>query len=72
MTTFLAFVFALLVLVSVHEWGHYRMAVAMGVKVLTFSIGMGPVLWRSRPSSGGTECQLGALPIGGYVVMLDE
>ena len=72
MTTFLAFVFALLVLVSVHEWGHYRMAVVMGVKVLTFSIGMGPVLWRSRPSSGGTEWQLGALPIGGYVVMLDE
>jgi regulator of sigma E protease len=72
MTTFLAFVFALLVLVSVHEWGHYRMAVAMGVKVLTFSIGMGPVLWRSRPSSCGTEWQLGALPIGGYVVMLDE
>jgi len=72
MTTFLAFIFALLILVSVHEWGHYRMALAMGVKVLTFSIGMGPTLWRYRPRSGGTEWQLGALPIGGYVVMLDE
>ena len=72
MTTFLAFIFALLILVSVHEWGHYRMALAMGVKVLKFSIGMGPALWRSRPRSGGTEWQLGALPVGGYVIMLDE
>jgi regulator of sigma E protease len=44
--TVLAFFVALCVLIAVHEYGHYRMAVACGVKVLRFSIGFGPVLWR--------------------------
>ena len=71
MLTLLAFVTALALLIAVHEWGHYRMAVACGVKVLRFSIGFGPVLlhWRGR---SGTEFTLCLLPLGGYVRMLDE
>jgi len=76
MSTFLAFMFALLLLVSVHEWGHYRMALAFDVKVLRFSIGFGrPVLrWRkSNPHHNQeTEMTIGWLPVGGYVSMLDE
>ncbi len=67
-----AFLFALAVLVAVHEYGHYRMAVACGVKVLRFSIGFGPVLWRWRRGQGETEFVLCALPLGGYVRMLDQ
>ena len=74
--TLLAFLLALGVLITVHEWGHYRVAVACGVKVLTFSIGFGqPLLrWRSRqPCSGqSTEFVIGMIPLGGYVKMLDE
>jgi len=44
MTVF-AFLLALGVLIAVHEYGHYRVAVACGIKVLRFSIGFGPVLW---------------------------
>lgn len=70
MTTLLAFLFALALLVVVHEWGHYRVAVACGVKVLRFSVGFGRVLWRRQ--RGETEFVLSALPLGGYVKMLDE
>jgi regulator of sigma E protease len=76
MLTLFAFVFALLLLVSVHEWGHYRMALALDVKVLRFSIGWGrPVLrWRASDPQGrqDTEMTIGWLPIGGYVSLLDE
>ena len=71
MLTLLAFVAALALLIAVHEWGHYRMAVACGVKVLRFSIGFGPVLLR-RQGRSGTEFTLCLLPLGGYVRMLDE
>ncbi len=71
MLTLLAFVTALALLIAVHEWGHYRMAVACGVKVLRFSIGFGPVLLRHQGRSG-TEFTLCLLPLGGYVRMLDE
>lgn len=71
MLTLLAFVAALALLIAVHEWGHYRMARACGVKVLRFSIGFGPVLLRWQGRSG-TEFTLGLLPLGGYVRMLDE
>lgn len=70
MTTLLAFLFALALLIVVHEWGHYRVAVACGVKVLRFSVGFGRVLWRRQ--RGETEFVLSALPLGGYVKMLDE
>jgi regulator of sigma E protease len=69
--TVLAFVLTLGVLIVVHEYGHYRVAVACGVKVLRFSVGFGRVLWR-RVGRGGTEFTLSALPLGGYVRMLDE
>jgi regulator of sigma E protease len=71
-TTILAFVFTLGVLVVIHEYGHYRVAVACGVKVLRFSVGFGRVLWRRQSGPGATEFVLCALPLGGYVRMLDE
>jgi regulator of sigma E protease len=71
-TTVLAFVFTLGVLVVIHEYGHYRVAVACGVKVLRFSVGFGRVLWRRQAAPGATEFVLCALPLGGYVRMLDE
>jgi regulator of sigma E protease len=74
--TVLAFLLALGVLITVHEWGHYRVAVACGVKVLTFSIGFGqPLLrWKSRQPHVGqdTEFCISLIPLGGYVKMLDE
>ncbi|MDR0479669.1 MAG: site-2 protease family protein, partial [Burkholderiaceae bacterium] len=74
--TVLAFVVALGVLVAAHEWGHYRVAVACGVKILRFSIGFGrPILrWKPRRQWPGqdTEFVIGAIPLGGYVKMLDE
>ena len=72
MTTLIAFVVALGLLIAIHEYGHYRMAVACGVKVLRFSVGFGrPLLRWQRPGSP-TEFVIGALPLGGYVRMLDE
>ena len=72
MITLLAFAVTLGLLIVVHEYGHYRMAVACGVKVLRFSLGFGRVLWRRQPKPGGTEFVVCALPLGGYVRMLDE
>jgi regulator of sigma E protease len=58
--------------VVVHEYGHYRVAVACGVKVLRFSVGFGRVLWRRQKGRDATEFVVCALPLGGYVRMLDE
>ena len=70
MITVLAFIVTLGLLIIVHEYGHYRVAVACGVKVLRFSVGFGRTLWsRTR---GETEFVVAALPLGGYVRMLDE
>jgi RIP metalloprotease RseP len=71
-TTVLAFLLTLGVLIVIHEYGHYRVAVACGVKVLRFSVGFGRVLWRHQRSPESTEFVLCALPLGGYVRMLDE
>ena len=71
-TTVLAFLLTLGVLVVVHEYGHYRVAVACGVKVLRFSVGFGRVLLRWKRGPDATEFVLCALPLGGYVRMLDE
>lgn len=71
-TTVLAFLLTLGVLIVVHEWGHYRVAVACGVKVLRFSVGFGQVLWRRQATPDSTEFVISALPLGGYVRMLDE
>ncbi|SFF29957.1 regulator of sigma E protease [Fontimonas thermophila] len=65
------FVIAISVLVAFHEFGHYWVARRCGVKVLRFSIGFGPPLWR-RISADGVEWVVSALPLGGYVKMLDE
>ncbi|HEY0200755.1 MAG TPA: RIP metalloprotease RseP [Burkholderiaceae bacterium] len=72
MLTVVAFIIALAVLIAVHEYGHYRMAVACGVKVLRFSIGFGKTLWRWQPKGSPTEFVIAAFPLGGYVKMLDE
>ncbi|WP_295987730.1 RIP metalloprotease RseP [uncultured Variovorax sp.] len=76
MLTVVAFVVALGLLIAVHEYGHYRVAVACNVRVLRFSIGFGPTLlrWKPRRQHPGqdTEFVVGALPLGGYVRMLDE
>ena len=70
--TIIAFVVALGVLIAVHEYGHYRVAVACGVKVLRFSVGFGKPLLRWQPKGSPTEFVIGAFPLGGYVRMLDE
>ena len=62
---------ALGLLVTFHEFGHFWVARRCGVKVLQFSIGFGPALW-SRTASSGTEYRIAAIPLGGYVKMLDE
>lgn len=59
------------VLVTFHEFGHYWVARRCGVKVLRFSVGFGKSLW-SRRGKDGTEYVLAAIPLGGYVKMLDE
>ena len=72
MLTIVAFVVALGLLIAIHEYGHYRVAVACGVKVLRFSVGFGRPLLRWQPKGSPTEFVLGAFPLGGYVKMLDE
>src|SRR3990167_3874617 len=72
MLTIVAFLVALGLLIAVHEYGHYRVAVACGVKVLRFSVGFGKPLLRWQPQGSPTEFVLGAFPLGGYVRMLDE
>ena len=72
MMTLPAFLVALGLLIAVHEYGHYRVAVACGVKVLRFSIGFGPTIARWHLKSSSTEFALCAFPLGGYVKMLDE
>ena len=76
MLTVIAFIVALGLLIAVHEYGHYRVAVACGVKVLKFSVGFGKSLytWKSKKPRPGqdTEFVIGAFPLGGFVKMLDE
>lgn len=71
MTTLLAFLFTLALLIVFHEFGHYWVARRAGVKVLRFSVGFGRVI-ASRTDRHGTEWALSAIPLGGYVKMLDE
>ena len=67
-----AFLIAIGVLVTIHEFGHYWVARRLGVKVLRFSIGFGKPLWMKRFGKDGTELSLATIPLGGYVKMLDE
>ena len=70
--TITAFVFALGVLIVIHEYGHYLVARLCGIKVLRFSVGFGRPLWKVRRGRDQTEWVIAALPLGGYVKMLDE
>ena len=72
MLTVPAFLIALGILIAVHEYGHYRMAVACGIKVLKFSIGFGKPIYTWRLKGKPTQFAIGMLPLGGYVKMLDE
>lgn len=71
MSSLLAFIVALALLIAIHEWGHFWVARRLGVKVLRFSIGFGRPLWR-RIGRDGTEYRVAMIPLGGYVKMLDE
>src|SRR5690606_8143415 len=75
MTDFLGAAWWLLVslgiLVTIHEFGHFWVARRCGVRVLRFSIGFGGALWQ-RTARDGTEYRIAAIPLGGYVKMLDE
>ena len=64
--TIAAFVVALLIIIAVHEFGHYIVGRWTGIKADVFSLGFGPVLW-SRHDKHGTKWQLAALPFGGFV-----
>ncbi len=68
----LMFVIAISVLIAVHEFGHFWVARRMGVKVLRYSIGFGKPLWVRRSGADQTEYAIAAIPLGGYVKMLDE
>ena len=69
--SFAAFIIALGILITVHEFGHFWVARRCGVKVERFSIGFGKALWRRRDKQG-TEYVIALIPLGGYVKMLDE
>ena len=71
LTTILAFAVCLGSLITIHELGHYLVARWCGVKVLRFSVGMGKVVWSRRFGPDQTEWAISALPLGGYVKMLD-
>ncbi len=73
-SSLLGFLIAIAILVTIHELGHYLAARWCGVKVLRFSVGFGPVLIRwsgKRSIFKGTEFAISAIPLGGYVRMLD-
>lgn len=59
-------------LIAIHEFGHYWVARRLGVKVLVYSIGFGPTLLKWVSKKSGIEYKISALPLGGYVKMLDE
>ena len=70
--TIISFIMALGILITFHEFGHYLIARWNGVKVLRFSIGFGQPVFRKRFGSDQTEWVVAAIPLGGYVKMLDE
>ncbi|MDP9198915.1 MAG: site-2 protease family protein, partial [Pseudomonadota bacterium] len=73
LTSILAFIVAIGVLVSVHEFGHYWVARRLGFKVVRFSVGFGrPIAKRIGRDPDRIEYVLAAIPLGGYVRLLDE
>lgn len=67
----IGFIVTLSILVVIHEFGHYAVARMCGVRVLSFSMGFGPVIYK-RTDKRGCEWRISALPLGGYVSMLDD
>jgi regulator of sigma E protease len=67
-----SFLVAVWILVTVHEFGHYWVARKLGFKVLRFSVGFGRPIWRRVSGADQTEYMLAAIPLGGYVKILDE
>jgi len=72
MMTILAFIITIGLLVTIHEYGHFQVARWCNVKVLRFSIGFGKPLWQKTFGKDNTELVLAAIPLGGFVKMLDE
>ncbi len=72
MLTILAFIFTLGLLITIHEFGHFIVARFFDVKVIKFSIGFGQPIWRTTFGHDKTEFVLAAIPLGGFVKMLDE
>ena len=70
--TIFFFIVAIGILVAFHEFGHFWVARKSGVKVLRFSIGFGKIVWSYQKTPQSTEYVLSAIPLGGYVKMLDE
>ena len=67
-----SFIVALGILIAIHEFGHFWVARRVGVKVITFSIGFGKPIWKKTFGEDNTEFHISAIPLGGYVKMLDE
>lgn len=65
------FIVAIGALITFHEFGHFWVARRMGVIVLRFSVGFGPAIWKYVPKNSHTEYRIAAIPLGGYVRMLD-
>ncbi|HKE93381.1 MAG TPA: RIP metalloprotease RseP [Povalibacter sp.] len=72
LTAVLGFVVAIGILVAVHEFGHFWVARRLGIKVLRFSIGFGKPIWLRSLGRDPVEYAIGAIPLGGYVKLLDE
>ena len=70
--TIVSFLVTVGVLVVIHEYGHYAAARLIGVKILRFSVGFGTRLWSRQLGADRTEWTIAAVPLGGYVKMLDE
>ncbi len=70
--TLLILILILGLIITIHEFGHFISAKKAGVYVEEFSIGMGPVIWKSKKDKGGTTYSLRLLPIGGFVAMASE
>ncbi|KAF0092828.1 MAG: regulator of sigma E protease [Hyphomonadaceae bacterium] len=70
--TLFYFLLAIGLLVSIHEFGHFWVARKVGVKVIRFSVGFGKIFWSYQKSPNDTQYALSALPLGGYVKMVDE
>ena len=72
LVTILSFIVTVGILVVIHELGHYLVARLVGVKILRFSVGFGRTVWMRRFGRDQTEWALAAIPLGGFVKMLDE